>query len=142
MMGGNSVAGMGPVAGMSMQQQMQGELQMNSHAGGASANAGKSIMDNMMDAEDVTELQMRMDGSLTTADGQSASDTSRSVALMSGHVTGSDVQSFANPVAAELDIEDDLSLLDMLDIPDTAAPAAAYDLDDLAMLDMLDIPDI
>eukprot|EP01052_Picozoa_sp_SAG31_P054949 SAG31_NODE_14901_length_781_cov_1.690616_1_plen_158_part_00 len=153
--------GTGPLSGMMMQQQMAGA---GMHSSNEHSRA-HSVMDEIVNPTDSTKLEMRMDGSLATADGQDA-DVSDAMAVMSGLYVGPSAsdgrsveertQKYVNPIAETnaSDIDSDMALLDMLDIPDVAMSDTAHlqeptpkeveaaDLDDLAMLDLLDIPEV
>lgn len=92
----------------------------------------------LLDPTDRTALEMRMDGTLVTADGMEAGVVDSSVAMMAGHMLH---DTTINPLGDMAGL-DDLAMLDGLQVPGGSGAAGGGAMDEVDELDMLDIPDV
>jgi hypothetical protein len=90
----------------------------------------------LLDPTDRTALEMRMDGTLVTADGMEAGVVDRSVAMLAGHVMH---DTTVNPLGDMAGL-DELAMLDGLEVPGGSSVPGGGAVDEVDELDMLDIP--
>merc|ERR1712224_969656 len=112
------VTGTGGVGGVAMAGSAVGVDAVNMMMGDAGIGMGMTADDGMgvgslLDPTDRTALEMRMDGTLVTADGMEAGVVDQSVAMMAGHVMH---DTTVNPLG-DMGGLDDLAMLDGLQVP-------------------------
>lgn len=103
--------------------------------GGMMGDDGAGV-GSLLDPTDRTALEMRMDGTLVTADGMGAGVVDSSVAMLAGHVMH---DTTVNPLGDMAGL-DDLAMLDGLQVPGGSCALGGGGMDEMDELDMLDIP--
>jgi hypothetical protein len=147
----------GAMTGGMMGGMMGGGGGMMMGGGGGAMDDGAGV-GSLLDPTDRTALEMRMDGTLVTADGMEAGTVDSSVAMMAGHVMHDTTMNPMGDMAGDMGTGmgmmdggglDDLAMLEGLDVPAGGGGGGGAmmmqqqtmsDMDEIDELDLLDIP--